>query len=232
MSDVPAPPPPARAFRVPWTEPTRRLPFSPRFSYDARYGASLVAVLLGGYLLLFANVSQVTLGLSGRGFPLEQTVYLLIQYLFAVLVVVVGLLIAPGTQGRRVFAVVAVLIVLVVWTLLVSARMTGAASPLPAFVTGFVVSPVFIVPLVTTLGWLIVRERPAVSYLLLVATLFGGTISFAATLNAVPAIVTMLIAPPIAGAIGIGIAWGARGIAATIQRMHLSDGLIDQPPAV
>jgi hypothetical protein len=111
------------------------------------------------------------------------------------------------------------------------ARITGAAGPFP-FATGFLTPLSFIVPLVTATGWLIVRERPALSYLLLLLAVLGGAIPFFLVLNAAPAVVMQLVAPPLAAAIGIGIAWLARGIAAAGQRLHTGDGLIDQPPAV
>jgi hypothetical protein len=217
---------------VAWVEPTRRLAYSPRFTYDGRYGAALVSVVLGGYLLLTANVSPLVLAVGGVGAnPAEQVVLFLTQYLIAVAVLVFGLAIAPATSGRRVIAIVVVLVLLVVWTLIVAARVSGATGPLP-FATGFVVAPVFIVPLVTATGWLIVRERPGVSYLLLLLTLIGGALSVFFLLNNLPSTFTELIKLPIAAALGAGIAWLARGIAAGTQRMHEHDDLVDPPVAV
>jgi len=216
---------------VAWVEPTRRLQFSPRFTYDGRYGAALVSVVLGGYLLLTANVSQLVLAIGGVGaYPAEQFVLFLTQYLIAVAVLLFGLAVAPATSGRRVIAIVVVLMLLVVWTMIVAARVTGATGPLP-FATGFVVATSFIVPLVTATGWLIVRERPAISYLLLLLTLIGGALPFFLTLNAVPSTVSYLVALPLTVVLGAGIAWLARAIAVATQRMHLHDGLVDPPVA-
>ncbi len=230
------PPPPGSAIDpyapVPWVEPTRRLAFSPRFTYDGRYGAALVAVVLGGYLLLTANVSQLGLALGGVGaYPADQVVLFLTQYLIAVAVLVFGLAIAPATSGRRVIAVVVVLVLLVVWTMIVAARVTGAAGPLP-FASAFVVPASFIVPLVTATGWLIVRERPAISYLLLPLTAIGGALPVFFTLNAMPSTFSYQVALPLAAVLGAGIAWLARGIAAGTQRMHSHDNLVDPPVGV
>jgi len=217
---------------VTWVEPTRRLQFSRRFTYDGRYGAALVSVVLGGYLLLTANVSQLVLAVTGMGaIPTEQVVLLVTQYLIAVAVLVFGLAIVPATSGRRVIAIVLVLVLLVVWTMLVGARVTGASGPLP-FATGFVTASSFIVPLVAAAGWLIVRERPAVSYLLLLLTLIGGALPFFFVLNGISSTASYLMALPLAAVLGAGIAWLARAIAAGTQRMHLGDGLVDQPDAV
>ncbi len=214
---------------VGWSEPTRRLSFSPRFTYDGRYGAALVSIVLGGYLLLTANVSQLVLAASGVGaYPAEQVVLFLTEFLIAVAVLVFGLAIAPATSGRRVIAVVVVLVLLVVWTMIVAARVTGAAGPLP-FASGFVVPASFIVPLVTATGWLIVRERPAISYLLLLLTAIGGALQVFFTLNALPSTFTYLVAVPLAAVLGAGVAWLARAIAAGTQRMHSHDDLVDPP---
>lgn len=215
-----------------FVEPTRRLTFSPRFSYDGRYGAALVAVLLGGYLMLTTNVGQLALAFSGRAnFPPEQTVFLFLQYAFAVAVVLAGLAIAPATSGRRVIAVVVALVLILLWTILFSARITGTAGPLP-FATGFFTWPSLIVPLAAATGWLIVRERSAISYLALLLAFLGGLIPFLLVLNGASGIVTQLIVPAVAGVIGVGIAWIARAIHGAIGRMHDHDPYVDAPPAV
>ena len=214
-----------------WVEPTRRLQFSPRFTYDGRYGAALVSVVLGGYLLLTANVSQLVLAASGIGAdPADQVVPFLTQYLIAVAVLVFGLAIVPATSGRRVIAIVVVLVLLVVWTLLVGARVTGATGPFP-FASGFVTASSFIVPLVTATGWLIVRERPGISYLLLLLTVIGGALPFFFALNSLSPMASHLVATPLAAVLGAGVAWLARAIAAGTQRMHSHDGLVDPPVA-
>lgn len=217
---------------VTWVEPTRRLQFSRRFTYDGRYGAALVSVVLGGYLLLSANVSQLVLTATGIGaYPAEQVILFLIQYLIAVAVIVFGLAVVPATSGRRIIAIVLVLVLLVVWTMLVAARVTGATGPLP-FASGFVTAASFIVPLVAATGWLIVRERPAVSYLLLLLTLLGGALPFFFALNGMSSTASHLVAMPLAAVLGAGIAWLARAIAAGTQRMHSHDDLVDPPEAV
>ena len=229
MSTVPVPAP-APGYRA-WVEPTRRLSFSPRFTYDGRYGASLVAVILGGYLLLTANTAQLAIGLGGvSSFPPEQTAYFLFQLLFAVGVILFGFAVAPATSGRRVIAVVIVLVLVIVWLLIVIARLTGGGGPLP-FASAFVTPTAFIVPLVTSLGWLIVRERPAVSYLFLLLAIVGGLVPFALAYNGTPALLSQFLLTPLAAALGIGIAWLARAVAGAIQRSHIADAYVDPPIA-
>jgi hypothetical protein len=213
-----------------FVEPTRRLTFS-RFSYDGRYGASLVSLVLGGWLLLNANVAQLAIGLGGIAtYGADQVAYFLIQYIFAIAVILFGLGIAPATSGRRVIAVVLALVLIVVWTVLYTARITGAAGPLP-FATGFITAPSFIVPLVTATGWLIVRERPGVSYVFLLLTLLGGAAPFFLVLNAAPSIASQVVGFIVAGVVGIGIAWAARAVAGAIQHSHDRSPLVDEPPA-
>lgn len=208
-----------------WIEPTRRLSFTPPFTYDARYGASLVAVLLGAYLLLNANVSQVALALSGLGaMPGNVTALLVSQLVFAIVVLVAGFLIHPTTGVRRVAAAAIVGVGLIVWIVLLAVRITGAVR-LPPLST-VVIAPSFAVTLLATAAWLIVRERPAGTYLLLVVILAGGFIPYALVMASVDSGTSLLAVTPIAAVLGIGIAWLARAIAAGLSR-----GAVPAPPA-
>jgi hypothetical protein len=200
-----------------WTEPTRRLSFSPRFTYEGHYGAAIVALILGAYLFLNTNLSQLAIGLAGvASFPPEQVAVFLLQYVFAIVVILFGL------------AVVLVLIIL--WTLLFSARITGTAGPVPT-ATGFIASPAFIVPLALVLGWLIVRERPGITYLVLLLSVIGGAIPFSLVLNAMPVIVTQLVTTPLVAVLGVGMAWIARAIHGAYGTRRAADPYVDAPPA-
>jgi hypothetical protein len=215
-----------------WTEPTRRLTFSPRFTYEGHYGASVVALLLGGYLFLNTNLSQLAIGLAGvASYPAEQVAVFLLQFVFAIVVILFGLAVAPATPARRGAAVVAALVLIILWTLLFSARITGAASALPT-ATGFIASPSFIVPLAVVLGWLIVRERPGITYLVLLLSILGGAIPFAVVMNSAPVIVPQLLSNPLTLVLGVGMAWIARAIHAAYGSRRAADPYVDAPPSV
>jgi len=216
-----------------FVEPTRRYPYDPRVTYEGRYGASLVSLLLGGYLLLNTNISQLALGLTGlASYQAEQTAFFLSQYLFAVVVVMFGFAVAPGATGRRVIAAVVVLVLILLWTVLLTARITGMGGPLP-YAIGFVVSTAFIVSFALPLGWLIVRERPGVSYVFLVLSILGGVIPFVASLAGIPSILAVVLNNPLALVLGVGIAWLARLVAGALQRAHANSPYVDPaPPAV
>ena len=200
-----------------FTEPTRRLTFPAPFSYDGRYGASLVAVLLGSYLLLNANVSQVSLALTGFGaLPANVAALLVAQLAFATVVLVAGFLIHPATGARRVAAAAIVLVGLILWIVLVSGRITGAIQLPPLSIV--VIAPSFAVTLLATAAWLIVRERPAGTYLLLILVLAGGFIPYAMVMASVDSGTSLLAVTPIAAVLGIGVAWLARAIAAGLSR--------------
>jgi hypothetical protein len=200
-----------------FTEPTRRLDFPPPFTYDARYGASLVAVLLGSYLLLHANVSQIALAVSGLGgLPGTVAALLISQLVFAILVLAAGVAIHPTTGARRVAAAAVVVVGLILWVVLSGSRITGALHLPPVSVV--VLAPSFAVPVIATAGWLIVRERPAVTYLLLILILAGGVIPSAFVIAAVDSGTAQLAAAPIAAVFGVGVAWLARAIAAGLSR--------------
>ena len=214
-----------------WTEPTRRLTFSPRFTYEGHYGASVVALILGGYLFLNTNLSQLAIGLAGvASYPAEQVAIFLLQFVFAIVVILFGLAVAPATPARRGAAVVAALILIILWTVMFSARITGASGPLPT-ATGFIASPAFIVPLAVVLGWLIVRERPGITYLVLLLSLIGGAVPFALVLNGASVIVYQLLTAPLVAVLGVGMAWIARAIHAAYGSRRAADPYVE-PPAV
>ena len=214
-----------------WVEPTRRLTFPPRIRYEGRYGASLTALVLGGYLLVSTNVAQLAIGLGGiSSFRADQMAFFAIQFVTAVAVIVFALAVAPATSGRRIIAIVVVLVLLLVWLILFTARMTGNPGPLP-FAMAFVTPQSFIVPLVTVLGWFIVRERPPLSYLVLLLSIVGGAIPFLLVYAAAPAVFSQLTVVPVAAIVGVGMAWLGRAIAGAIQRSHLADAYVDPPLA-
>jgi hypothetical protein len=211
-----------------FVEPTRRYGYSPRITYEGRYGASVVALVLGGYLLVVSNVSQLAIGLAGLAtYPPEQTALFFLQYLFTVAVIVFGLAVAPGALGRRVIAVVVVLVLILIWTVIFTARLTGSV-PLP-YASGFITSPSFIVALALPAGWLIVRERPGVTFLFLLASVFAGLVPFLFVLAAAPAAMVQFTVAPIALIVGAGIAWAARAVAALVQSRHAHSPLVDPP---
>jgi hypothetical protein len=96
----------------------------------------------------------------------------------------------------------------------------------------FIAAPSFIVPLAIGAGWLIVRERPAITYLFLLLSILGGVVPFLLALSGAPSVASQLLLPPVALVLGVGIAWLARAVAAAIGGMHARSALVDQPPAV
>jgi hypothetical protein len=200
-----------------WIEPTRRLTFNAPITYEGRYGASVVALVLGGYLLLNTNPAQIATGAAGLGgLPLDLTILLASQFSFAVLVIVFGLAVAPATSARRVAAILIAVVLIVLWAVLTGARVTGSFGPTPP-VAGVFATTSFITPLVIAVGWLIVRERPGLTYLLLILTLLGGIIPFFAVLQATSIATLQVLQPILALVLGVGIAWLARLIAGAIQ---------------
>jgi hypothetical protein len=197
-------------------EPTRRLTFAPPFTYDARYGASLVAVLLGTYLLLNSNVSQIAVALSGlAAMPQTVTALLVSQLVFAALVLLAGILIHPATPARRLAAGAVVLVGLILWVVISGARVTGTVRLPPLSMVIF--APSFAITLLAVAAWLIVRERHGASYLLLILTLAGGFIPYALVMSGVDSGTNGLAVTPIAAVLGVGIAWLARAITAGLS---------------
>ena len=162
---------------VTWTEPTRRLTFSPRFTYEGRYGASLVA--LRARRLPAAqhqpcpardrarpacrrsrpSRSRSSSSSTCSRWPSSSSVSP-----------------SPPPPGRRVIAVVVVLVLIVVWAICTRrasrARRVRCRS-LPASSLRRRSS----CRLSTVLGWLIVRERPGSQLPALLMSLLGGAIA-------------------------------------------------------
>lgn len=176
----------------------------------ARYGAALAATLLGGYLMATQGIGQfVQLTLIGNGEP-EVAVLVFSRFLFGVVVLVVGLLVAPTSVARRVIAAGIAVVLTVVSSLLFAGRLNGDV-PLPHWSSGFL-HPAFVATLAATVGWLIVRERHPLTFLLLILTVVLGVLPHQFIIQSVPSAVTELTVVPLAAIVGVGIAWAAAGI--------------------
>jgi hypothetical protein len=119
-------------------------------------------------------------------------------------------------------------VLIVLWAGLTGARVTGTFGPTPTL-AGVITTSSFITPLVIALGWLIVRERPGLSYLLLVLALIGGVIPFFAVLQATSIATLQVLQPLLTLVLGVGIAWLARLIAGAVQRPAVA--VSAEPPA-
>ncbi|ACQ80803.1 NADH dehydrogenase (quinone) [Beutenbergia cavernae DSM 12333] len=207
---------PAAAAAAPrWVEPTRATPLQV-FDYSGRYGASLVAVLLGAYLVMNTNMSAFV-NLATRGDAL-LALALGLQAAFGLAVLVAGLAIAPAPAAHRLLAVAAAVVVIVVAGVVIHLWLMGSVRVAGAW-TAAVLSLPGATLFAASLGWLIVRRRPPLTALLLLLALVPGLLNHALRLAGVSGgAVNILLMPLVVAVVGVGIAWAARAIAAGTTR--------------
>lgn len=189
MTDVNEPYPVTEAYRAP-ADPGRVL-------------ASAVAVLLGGYLLLLAVNSQLPTVFAGYGnVPLAYGVLLVLQLVFAVLVVVFGFAVAPASPARKLIASAIVVVAVIVLLLTIVARLTTGFGGVGNAVTHFTVAnPWLIITLSVGAGWLVVRAA-TVGWLALLPALVLSPLPFLFTINSLEFGVQQLVLLALTAVIG------------------------------
>ncbi|CAN5216695.1 hypothetical protein BH11ACT3_BH11ACT3_24030 [soil metagenome] len=203
-----------------WQEPTRRHPFVGRFDYSGRYAASLVTLLFAVYLQINTSFSQLVQAVAfNAGFGADITLLFVGQFVFTIACFVVAFLIAPATMARRALAAGLAVVILVVWALLFAGRLTGdirlpGNNPIGFILTNQAGAGLF----AALLGWLIVRERPALSYLVLIPIVLIGIVGYATVFAGVSSGITIMVTTVLTVIIGVAAAWGARGLATLVQR--------------
>lgn len=185
--------------------------------------AAAVAVFLGGYLLLDAYAGQLVVGMAsvlsgitGRPAPyLPETAVLLFvsQFLFALIVVVVGLLLAEGSLAGRLVGALLVVVSSIVTLLILSLRISGV-SPFPGGRDGIPFQAIFAnswfaVVLFVGIAWLLAR-RAKLGWLALLATLLLIPVPTALWIAGVEAAVVQLVMYLLSGVVGAGIILAGR----------------------
>jgi len=187
---------------------------------SARYGASLVTLLFAVYLQINNNFAQFVQSVSlHSGMGADITALLGFQFFFVVSCFVAAFLMAPTTLPRRLIAAGAAVVLLVIWAVFFAGRITGSITlPGGPFLSTVFVSSAYVGALVAVLGWLIVRERPGLSYLVVLLMPLIGVVSWFLLRAAAPAGVTLIVTTLVTAIIGVGAAWAARGLASLVQR--------------
>lgn len=178
-----------------------------------RYGISITAVLLGPYLLFSWNMSLLTI-------PHQEPVVAarpVAEILIGLVVLAGGLAVAPTSVGRAVAAAGVALVVLVVGTIMAYLRVSGAvpgAGPLMFIL----LRPANLALFAALFGWLLVRQRPLVAFILLIFTPLPGVAAYVLTMSGVSAGVSWFTDLLTLSVVGAGGAWLARGLAALLDR--------------
>ena len=136
-----------------------------------RWLLSLVTTSLGGYLLIWSLSGQVTQVLSGAEFMqalgFSFGLLLVLQLLFAVAVVLLGLFFATASLARRGIAAGIVVLGVILLSILQAVRVTagfGGATPFLAFSFA---DPYVMLPVLLVAAWFVVRYRPGLAFVAL-----------------------------------------------------------------
>jgi hypothetical protein len=181
-----------------------------------RYGAALVATLLGGYLMATQGIGQFVQATAFGAAPPELAALLLSRFLFGVVVLVAGFLIAPTVLWRRLTAAGIAILLTALSSVLFAGRLTGDVR-LP-MESAIFLHPAFVATLAATAGWLLVRDRHPLTFLLLLLTVVVGVVPQQFALQGLPGAASELTVVPLAAVVGVGIAWAAAGISRALQR--------------
>ena len=160
---------------IPQQTPTYAEPYAQPYAQVPRPGRSLasaVAVFLGGYLLLASlsgivgNVSMnIIAGLTGRPgpeYPLSLSVLAILQLLFAIIVVVFGLIIGNGSVTAKLVGSIIVAVGTILTFVFIGLRFNGLL-PFPGGRDGIPFQAVFVnswfaIVLFVGIAWLLSRR--------------------------------------------------------------------------
>lgn len=183
-----------------------------------RWLLSLVTTSLGGYLLIWSLSGQVTQVLSGAEFMqalgFSFGLLLVLQLLFAVAVVLLGLFFATASLARRGIAAGIVVLGVILLSILQAVRVTagfGGATPFLAFSFA---DPYVMLPLLLVAAWFVVRYRPGLAFValalvIIIALAHWGLLVGGAD-SATTSIVILLLGAIVSAAMGWGGAIASR----------------------
>jgi hypothetical protein len=176
-----------------------------RSAVNYRTLASAITVFLGGYLVISSLTGQLAFMVSGiQSTPLEVSVYFVLQALFAVAVVIAGLLLAQAPIGARLIASGVVVVAVIITVVTQVTRVTGGmgAIGLPASLTignGYVMGLLAI-----GAAWLIVRSA-RLGWLTLLAVFVLVPVPYLMAMNNIPSVINQVVALLLSAIIGAAI---------------------------
>lgn len=186
-----------------------------RFDRNARYGAALVGVLFAGFLNIATDFSAFIqaanyAGVLGTDVPAVD---------FAEFVLILGIYLAafilmPASGARRLAAVTLACVVLLLWATIGIERGVGNIDHPVAFWT-FVVNQGLITLVVALGGWLLVRGRHPLAFLVLLLALVPPLVSVLLVQASATTGAYILVTEGTVIVLGIGGAW----LAAFIDRL-------------
>lgn len=215
------------SFPVQEAAPEGRAPLTPRAEHrrGVRYGSSLACVVLGVYLVM--QWSPSALMYSAPAALVLQTVA---QLGLAIAVLLIGLALAPTSVARAAIAVVLAVGLLVIVTALFYLRLTGSFL-LPVPVLWSVLIPGTAALGSGLLGWLIVRRRHPLTYVLVLGALLPGVVRHLLLMGGAESGVIWFSDLVTAFVVGVGGAWIAAGISHVLGGRRTSAPATSPPAA-
>ena len=161
--------------------------------------AAAVASYLGGYILVQSLVSPLATALSGYGAGPDVAVLLGAQVLFALVVIIVGFVLAPASVTRKFIASLIVVIGVVVTLAVEVVRLTSGFGGMAGGMT--LANPFFMVALTVGAGWLIVRYA-RLGWLALLLTAVLVPLPYAFAFAGATSVVSQMVLLVVLGIVG------------------------------
>ena len=172
--------------------------------------ASAIAVFLGGYLVITSLTGQLVIAMTGiASFGPEYIALLVAQALFALAVVVAGLLLAPAPLATRLLASAIVVVLFIVCVAGAAARISGNVGPVGVPMSMTVANGYFMGALAVGGAWLIVRSA-RMGWLAILAAAVLIPIPYLFAVSGIPTGYMQLVALLLSAVIGAGIILAGR----------------------
>jgi hypothetical protein len=177
----------------------------------ARYGIALTAVLLGVFLVLQWSPAAL-LGPQASLWALQAVAQLAI----GIVVLAGGLAAAPTSLLRSLLAAVIAVVLVIGAAVLLYLRATGVVRGGPPLLWAFLGLPTAAL-LSGLLGWLVVRRRPLIAYVLLLGVFLPALVRHLLLLSGVETAVIWFSDVALSLVVGVVVAWMAFGAAMLLR---------------
>ena len=187
---------------------------SPRVTFDAgtRYGIALVGVLFAAYLNIATGFTTFLQAVDfGGTLGSDQSIVNAVQFVTILGLYIAAFVIAPAPGSRRLAAVTLACVVLFLWATFGIERSIGnVVEPVGFWL--FVLNQGFITLVVSLGGWLLVRQRHPLAFVVLIVAVVPPLVAGALRDASVTSGSYQLVIEGIVVLGGIGGAWAAAAI--------------------
>ena len=193
---------------------------SPRVTFDAgtRYGIALVGVLFAAYLNIATGFTTFLQAVDfGGTLGSDDSIVNAVQFLTIVGLYVASFAIAPAPGAHRLAAITLACVVLFLWATLGIERSIGNVTE-PIDLWLFVLNQGFITLVVSLGGWLLVRQRHPLAFVVLIVAIVPPIVAGVLRDASVTSGEYQLVIEAIVMLGGIGGAWAAWAIDGAVRR--------------